>query len=132
LILKKSNFIVTESYNLRLRENTAKLLIEKINSNFNAKGQYKGKNYHHQNILSENIRGLALYISDKKKIFNFDIPLVTIHRNDTSLLRKRILAMTPENRKNLGINKSTLWYIKKNISDGKTVKIYDKIMSKLN
>lgn len=83
-------------------------------------------------MLSENIRGLALYISDKKKIFDFDIPLVTIHRNDTSLLRKRILAMTPENRKNLGINKSTLWHIKKNISDGKTVKIYDKIMSKLN
>jgi len=40
--------------------------------------------------------------------------------------------MTPENRKKLGINKSTLFYMKKNIQDGKNIKIYDKIIKKLN
>ena len=34
--LKKSDFIVTENYNIRLRESTAKALIEKIRLNFNA------------------------------------------------------------------------------------------------
>ena len=39
--------------------------------------------------------------------------------------------MTPEERKEIRINKSTLWYIKKNLSDGKTPKIYEKIIRKI-
>ena len=40
--------------------------------------------------------------------------------------------MTPEHRKKLGINKSTLFYMKKNIQEGKNIKVYDKIIKKLN
>ena len=39
--------------------------------------------------------------------------------------------MTQEERKRLGINKFTLWYIKKNLSEGKTPKIYEKILLKI-
>ena len=129
--LKKSDFIVTENYNMRLREKTAKFLIEKISANFNHKVPYKGKNYYYQNVLFDNIRSLSHYIMDKKKTFDFDIPKFEIQRNDTSLLREKILSLSPEERRKLGINKSTLWYLKKNVSSGKSVKIYDKILSKL-
>lgn len=40
--------------------------------------------------------------------------------------------MTPEQRKKLGINKSTLFYMKKNLQDRKNIKIYDKAFKKLN
>lgn len=33
--------------------------------------------------------------------------------------------MTPEQRQGLGINKSTLWHIQKNLLQGKKVKLYD-------
>ena len=39
--IKKSDFIITENYHTRLGEDVAKLLIEKINSNFNARYNYK-------------------------------------------------------------------------------------------
>ncbi|MDH3278788.1 MAG: hypothetical protein OEL84_04450 [Nitrosopumilus sp.] len=39
--------------------------------------------------------------------------------------------MTSEERKQLGINKSTLWYMKKNLSEGKSPKIYEKILLKI-
>jgi len=42
-----------------------------------------------------------------------------------------ISSMTIEERKQLGINKSTLWYIKKNLSEIKTPKIYEKILLKI-
>ena len=32
----------------------------------------------------------------------------------------------PQKRKELNINKSTLWYQKKNIKEGKTIKMYNK------
>jgi len=46
-------------------------------------------------------------------------------------LRNKILSMSPEERKRLGINKSTLWYMKKNISSKDKIKIYDKILDRL-
>ncbi len=129
--LKKSDFIVTESYHIRLRENTAKLLIEKIRSNFNQKMPYRKKNFTYQNILYDQIQQLANFISDKRKDVEFIIPNLMINRDDNNMLRNRILSLTPDQRRKLGINKSTLWYMKQNISDGKSIKIYDKMLSKL-
>ena len=39
--------------------------------------------------------------------------------------------MSPEERKKLGINKSTLWHMKKNVSSKDKIKIYDKILDKM-
>jgi len=130
--IKKSDFIITENYHTRLGEDVAKKLIEKINSNFNAKYNYKnGKNYSYQIILQDNLQQLANFIVDKKKEFDFVIPKMKLSRNDNLELRKKILNMTAEERKSLGINKSTFWYIKKNLSEGKTPKIYEKILTKI-
>ncbi|WP_420545511.1 hypothetical protein [Nitrosopumilus sp.] len=54
-----------------------------------------------------------------------------LKRNDNVQLKEKILNMTSEERKQLGINKSTLWYIKKNLAEGKTPKVYEKILLKI-
>jgi len=54
-----------------------------------------------------------------------------LNRDDNLELREKILNMTMQERKRLGINKSTLWYIKKNLGEGKTPKIYEKILLKI-
>ena len=91
----------------------AKLLIGKINSNFNSKYYYKnGKQYSYQIILQDNLQQLANFIIDKKKDFDFIIPNVKLKKNDNLKLREKILSMTVKEREKLGINKSTLWYIK--------------------
>jgi len=130
--IKKSDFIITENYHIRLGEDVAKLLIERINSNFNTKYYYKnGKNYSYQIILHDNLQQLSNFIVEKEKEFDFGIPKIKLNRNDDMKLREKILKMTPEERERLGINKSTLWYIKKNLKTGKTVSIYDKVISKI-
>ena len=68
---------------------------------------------------------------EKKKEFEFVIPKMRLNRNDNVELRKKILKMTSEERKQLEINKSTLWYIKKNLFEGKNSRIYDKILLKI-
>jgi len=130
--IKKSDFIITENYHTILEDDVAKLLIEKINSNFNARYNYKnGKNYSYQIILQDNLQQLANFIVDKKKEFDFVIPKIRLNRNDNLQLREKVLNMTSDERKRLGINKSTLWYIKKNLSEGKTTKIYEKFLLKI-
>ena len=130
--IKKSDFIITENYHTRLGEDVAKMLIEKINSNLNDRYNYKNnKQYSYQIILQDNLQQLANFVVDKKKEFNFVIPKTKLNRNDNLELRNKILNMTTEERKQLGINKSTLWYIQKNLSQGKTPKIYEKIFLKI-
>ena len=125
--IKKSDFIITENYHTRLGEDIAKLLIEKINSNFNARYNYKnGKNYSYQIILQDDLQQLANFIVGKKKEFEFILPKTRLNRNDSLELREKILNMIPEERKQLGINKSTLWYIKRNLSEEKTLKFMRK------
>ncbi len=130
--IKKSDFIITENYHTRLDEDIAKKLIEKINSNFNSKYDYKkGKQYSYQIILQDNLQQLSNFTVEKKKEFEFIIPKIKIERNDSLELREKLLNMTNQERKELGINKSTLWHIKKNLIDGKIPKIYEKILLKI-
>ena len=81
--------------------------------------------------MYDNVSQLAQYISDKKKTIEFVVPHVEINRDDDLLIREKILSMSPEERKKLGINKSTLWYLKKNITSKDKIKIYDKILDKI-
>jgi len=55
-----------------------------------------------------------------------------LNRNDNLELREKILSMTHDERKQLGINKSTLWYLKRNVTMRKTVNVYNKTFSKIN
>ena len=131
--LKKKDFIITENYNMRLREKTAKLLIEKIKNNFNKKMPYKrNRNHTYQNVLLDNVQILANFISGKSKNLKFEVPMPEPENAlQFKVLREKILGMTPKQRKELRINKSTLWYLKKSLESGKKPKIYQKVLEKI-
>ena len=124
--IKKSDFITTENYHIRLRPDTAKLLIEKIKNNFNKRYEFRNKKHTLENIMFENVRELSRCISGKTKALDFKIPDIEISRNDTIDVKNRIMSIDPEKRKALKLNKSTLWYQQKKIKEGKTIKMYNK------
>ncbi len=129
--LKKSSFIVTENFHIRLREGTAKRLIEKLRINFNETTTHRNASYKNQVLIFENLRALSNHIQGKAAGLVFTLPEIKLKRNDSTNVKEDILGITPEERKKLGINKSTLWYIQKNIREGKRIKIYNKVMGKL-
>jgi CRISPR-associated protein Cas1 len=129
--LKKSDFITTENYHIRLKPDTAKMLIEKIKNNFNNRYEFKNKHYSLENIMFENIREFSRYIMGNSKHLEFSIPEIEIKRNDNSQIRERIMSIDPEKRRELKINKSTLWYQQKKIKEGKTIKVYKKTKVKI-
>lgn len=129
--LKKSDFIMTENYHIKLKPNTAKLLIDKIKENLNQRYEFKGKQHTLDNILFKNVRKLANFISGKSKDLTFEIPDIIISRNDDKDIRSKILSIDPKMRKELGINKSTLWYQQKKIKEGEMLKVYNKTRVKV-
>ena len=128
--LKRSDFIITENYHIRLKPETAKMLIEKIKDNFNKRYEFRNKQYALDVIMFANVRELSRYILGKVKTLEFKIPDIAISRNDTINIKNRIMSIDPEKRKALKINKSTLWYQQKKIKEGKSIKIYNKVMLK--
>ena len=132
--LRKKDFLVTENYNTRLREKASKILIDKIKNNFNIKVSYKrNRNHSFQNILLDNTQMLSNFISGKNKKLEFLIPEMPTEDNfDFKKIKLDLIQMTPEKRKELGINKSTLWYLKKGLKSGKKPKIYKKVLEKLD
>ena len=129
--LKKSDFITTENYHIRLKPNTAKLLIEKIRVNFNQRYEFKNKQYALENIMFENIRELSKYITENSKSLKFSITYIEIKRNNNFQVRDKIMSIDSEERKELKINKSTIWYQQKKIKEGKTIKVYKKAKVKI-
>jgi hypothetical protein len=59
------------------------------------------------------------------------MPEFKIKREDSMDVRSKVLSLTPEDRKRLGINKSTLWYMRKYVREGKRIKVYGKVMGKI-
>lgn len=129
--LKKSDFIVTENYHIRLKRDTARKLIEKIKENFNRRYELKNKQYPLDNILFENVRILSKYLLEKSGKLEFNIPELKIVRVDNKDVRSRIMSVDPDKRKELGINKSTLWYQQKKIKEGKEIRVYCKTSVKI-
>ncbi len=70
-------------------------------------------------------------LQDKHGELRLTTPEIVLNRNDVNATRDFILNMTPEQRKELGINKSTLWYIQKNLREDKKVRLYDKVKVKI-
>jgi CRISPR-associated protein Cas1 len=74
---------------------------------------------------------LANYIQYEQKELQFDVPGVSVKQADDTATLEYILNMIPDQRKELGIHKSTRWYIQKNLREGKKVKLYDKVRAKM-
>jgi len=74
---------------------------------------------------------LSRYITGNSKQLEFSIPDIKIKRNDNPQIRGKIMSIDPEKRKELKINRSTLWYQQKKIKEGKTIKIYNKTEMKI-
>jgi hypothetical protein len=76
--------------------------------------------------LGVDFREFSRYIMGNIKHLEFSIPEIEMKRNDNSQVRDKIMSIDPEKRKELKINKSTLWYQQKKIKEGKTLKVYNK------
>ena len=74
---------------------------------------------------------LANCMMDRSNKLQFNVPEFKIKREDSIDIRNKVLSLTPQDRKRLGINNSTLWYMQKHIKEGKRLKVYGKVIDKL-
>ncbi|QRF75045.1 hypothetical protein Thermo_00538 [Thermoplasmatales archaeon] len=130
--VKKSDFITTENYYIRLRPETAKGLIVKIQENFNKRYEFRNKHNMLENIVFEKCTAFSESIPGQTKSPDFQIPELSTSRNDNSIFRGRIISIDHEGGESLGINGPTLWYQQKKIKERKPIMGYDKTRVKID
>lgn len=112
--METKDFIRTKSYSLRLKPSGAKKVTAEFNSVMNGKVEYSKKNTTWGSVLLLKARELAQYLVGKRKTIEFSKPAYVGKRDDTDILRKKILAIGYAEWKEIGFSKGTLHYMKKN------------------
>lgn len=75
---------------------------------------------------------LARYLLGKTTRFDLVNPKLTLEGEDTQALRKMILSLSGAQARKLGLNKSTLHYLRKQARDRKAFRIYEPVLAKLS
>ncbi|OGD52608.1 CRISPR-associated endonuclease Cas1 [Candidatus Bathyarchaeota archaeon RBG_13_38_9] len=129
-ILEKNDFFFTDNYVLRLKPKAIKKLLEELRLSFNSNVHYKNRNYSWDMIIRLKTRELAHYILGKAKV-DFNEPFPKILRSDSLEMRKRILELTQNQAKELGIGRSTLHFLRKRAGGRRSFEVYKKIHMKI-
>lgn len=78
--------------------------------NLNRRYEFRNQNHTLENILFEIVKEMGRNISSSTGTLRFRIPDIVIDRNDNSEIRNGIMTIDPKKRREMRINKSTLWY----------------------
>ncbi|MGP8073995.1 MAG: CRISPR-associated endonuclease Cas1 [Thermoplasmata archaeon] len=129
---RKGDFIVTENYHVRLRATAAKVLVDRLSANMNRKVMTGGRNYSYETLVLEAGRKLARHLTSPKVPFDLSYPLEVresghVGPEDTA----RVASMTYAEGRALGISKAGLWDMKRRAADGRPMKLYSKVRSRL-
>lgn len=68
---------------------------------------------------------------DKSETVDFCEPVPKIVHSDSLEMRKRILELSQKQANEIGISKSTLNYLRKNVKENKSFRVYEKVAARL-
>ena len=117
--------LLLSGFGIDIRVDGRKLVIDKRQNN--EKMVFHPHQIAYDNVMLENIRLLAKFLENDEKVLNFEIPGIKPYRDDDIELRNKITSFTQEDRKQLKINKSTLWYRQKKIKENKALKVCNRV-----
>ena len=129
---RKRDFIVTENYHVRLQAPAAQALIDRLSANMNRKVTVGGRNFAHETLVLESARKLARHLTAPKPSFDLSYPFTAEEAGYVgSDLKERVANLSYAEAHQLGISKAGLWDMKRRAAEGRPLKLYPKVSSKL-
>ncbi|MFI5450150.1 MAG: hypothetical protein ACHQ03_10370 [Candidatus Bathyarchaeia archaeon] len=104
-----------DDYRYRFEVDAKQRFIDSLRERFNARVTYKGRVLKWDTVVEENANRLGRFLTEKHMSLSLLDPIPKLERQDDRELRTKILALTSFQAKRLGIEKSTLHYLRKSI-----------------
>jgi CRISPR-associated protein Cas1 len=127
----RKDFYRLDNYVLRIKPDTARTLLDILQTKFNGTVRYRGKYYSWNTILRLKCQELVGYILSKRNELNFSHPCPFLSRDDSETFRNRILSLSLAEARKLGIRKNTLWYMQQRARTRKRMRIYNPVKKRL-
>jgi len=118
-------------YRLRIKPPLLDRYAELLREQFNSGVRYGGKRVSWDTLILQKCQELARYLLAKTDGFDLVNPRPVLESVDSRVLRQKVLGLSRSHAGRLGLNKSTLHYLKKRAEDQKPFRIYQPVMAKL-
>jgi hypothetical protein len=131
-VLDLPDFYFTgDDYRYRFEPEAKQRFLDLLRERFNSGVRYGGRVFKWDTVIEQKTVELGRYLVGRTGRLDLSDPSPDLRRLDDSKLRKRILGLTQQEARRLGIGKSTLHYLRKKEKNHGSVRLYSKVRRKL-
>ena len=120
-----------DDYRYRFEPEAKQRFLDLLREGFNSGVTHKGRALKWDTVIEQKTVEFGRYLFGRTTRLSFMEPSPSLRRVDDSELRRRILSLTRQEARRLGIGKSTLHHLCKNARGDRPFRIYAKIRSRL-
>jgi len=102
-----------------------------LRERFNSGVRYRDRVLKWDTVIEQKTLELGRFLVRRTSGLDFSEPSPNLHTTDDRELRRRILALSQSEAHRLGIRKSTLHYLRRNVRERPSLKAYGKVRKKL-
>jgi CRISPR-associated protein Cas1 len=117
-------YFTGDDYRYRFDSNAKQRFVDLIRVRFNEGIGCNGRTLRWDTVMEKKANELGRFLTKKSNEVDFVEPALALHRDDAQELRAKILALTTLQAKQLGIEKSTLHYLRAYARSQKTIKVH--------
>jgi CRISPR-associated protein Cas1 len=131
-VLDLPDFYFTgDDYRYRFEPEAKQRFLDLLRERFNSGVRYKNRALKWDTIIEQKTVELGRYLVGRTGNLDFSEPSPSLKRTDDPKLRRRIFSLSHSEAQKLGIQKSTLSYLRKNARTNIPFRVYHKVRMKL-
>jgi len=131
-VLDLPHFYFTgDDYRYRFDPEAKQRFLDLLREQFNSTIRYGERALKWDTVIEQKAVELGRFLVRASARLDFLEPSPRLHRVDDGKLRRRILSLTQQEARRLGIGKSTLHYLRKKEKNHGSVRLYSKVRRKL-
>jgi CRISPR-associated protein Cas1 len=124
-------YFTGDDYRYRFERDAKIRFIKILREQFNSGVKYKGLTLKWDTLIAVKANELARFLTGKSSLIDFSEPALKLERQDSGEVRERILSLTQAEAEKVGIQKSTLHYLRKRARNEQPFKIYSIVREKM-
>jgi CRISPR-associated protein Cas1 len=117
-------YFTGDDYRYRFEAEAKQRFIDLIRERFNAGPAYKGRVLKWDTVIEQRTEELGRFLTGKTSGLDFEVPALSLDRQDNKELRAKILTLTASQARRLSLGRSTLHELREKSRSGKSFKLY--------
>jgi CRISPR-associated protein Cas1 len=124
-------YFTGDDYRYRFAPEAKQRFLDLLRERFNLAVSYKGRAFKWDTVVEQKTIELARYLVGRTSKLDFSEPSANLQGTDNKELRRLILTISQSEARRLGIDRSTLHYLRRNAKYTGSFKIYQRVAKKL-